>query len=208
MIIKTSISLRPNKLQGIISELSVELSVHYCTHCKNSFSNLGPRGLQIGEKQKWARKTSISGPAPNPGSETAPPVLQNGVRPAPFQGEGGSQQGFWIWNRYFSCLFLFFSKWSTQSSRHVPKWRNCFYCVQHVLLYHQVEDTYWFWFNSDNFKGGLMVKNLLFGVFFAKIIQFLRFNSHAIIFFWVQHPFLRLSFPTASLNATGIFLEK
>ena len=63
-------------------------------HCKNSFFNLGPRGLQIGEKQKWARKTSISGPAPNPGSETAPPVLQNGARPAPFQGKVAHNRDF------------------------------------------------------------------------------------------------------------------
>ena len=53
-----------------------------------------------------------------------------------------------------------------------------------------------------------MVKNLLFGVFFAQIIQFLRFNSHAIIFLEFSTHVLRLSFPTVPLNATGIVLEK
>ena len=39
-----------------------------------------------------------------------------------------------------------------------------------------------------------MVKNLLFGVFFAKIIQLLRFNSHAIIFLEFSTHFYVLAF--------------
>jgi hypothetical protein len=45
-------------------------------------------------------------------------------------------------------------------------------------------------------------------VFLGNLIGFLRFISHANIFFKVQHPFLRLNSPTAPFSATVIFLKK